>query len=616
MDLAMFKECSQRYVNWVLRLGRTRAALFGFFVLALFAIIVQSGLTYLFTSQLQLTDIWRSVVFGLLTAPFVIYFFNVIVEKLERSRIQLEQSLYDLNTLREQDAYLNATLEKNNRDKTILMATISHELRTPLNGIIGLSRILLDGELTEQQRKYLKTVHISAISLEHIFSDIIDLEKIDSRRIELARKEVEFSLLINDISNFANLMAEHKKIKFHINYPDHLPDFISVDNARLSQILWNLVNNAVKFTPAGGDIYLTVKQLDQDHFSFSLKDTGIGIAKSEQEAIFKMFYQAENAQEKKAQGSGIGLAISKHIAKLMGGNLTVESDLNEGATFTLVIQADTVQSQNPITISPHALKVLLVEDIEVNIVVAKAMLEKFGCEVDVAMTGAEAYQCFDNESYDLILLDIQLPDTTGVEIAQNLRERYEQGEVDYLPILIALTANIMQDKNQYQQQGMDDVLRKPLSLEALSDCLNQHFGENFMEKTAEILPLATAENDENLPFDSKILRELVQVMGKTAVLNNFHLFASVMPDYLKNLQRYFAEWQQSPTLANRKATIDEAHKIKGALASVGLIQLQQIAQLAQTDSPEWHRQIGGWINQIDTQWQQDLNLAIKWLEDH
>ncbi|WP_373767760.1 ATP-binding protein [Glaesserella sp.] len=734
------KQYGQNYVNWVLRLGKGRSALFGFFVLSFCAIVIQCILSLLFTGEIDGNDIFRSIIFGLISVPFVIYFFNLVVEKLERSRMRLEQSLSDLSLLREQDARLNVELEqqaaflrsffdsspdlvfyrddkgrylgcnrameiltgksekeiitltphdiypaetakmimdtdrdtlisntgvtveqwirhpnnklscfeirkvpyydriqnryciigfgrditerkryqelieKNSRDKSKLMATISHELRTPLNGIIGLSRILLEGELSAQQREYLKTINISAVSLGHIFSDIIDLEKIDSRRIELFRTEVEFSQIISNISHFANLMAEQKQIKFHIKYDDNLPDFIYVDNARLSQVLWNLVNNAVKFTPSGGSISLNIVRYDADHFGFILKDTGIGIKKSEQRKIFAMFYQAQTVKGKKAPGSGIGLAISKRIAKLMGGDLTVESELNQGSTFTLTIQADEVKSHKEIAFNAHALKVLLVEDIEVNVVVAKAMLNKFGCDVDVAMSGSEAFELFAKNSYDLILLDIQLPDITGFEIASQLRRLYQNGEVDYLPLLVALTANIIQTKEEYRQQGMDDVLRKPLSLEALAECLNRHFDEGFLENSVENAPLVNVPQPDEQPFDRKMLQELVDVMGKTALLANFELFAKLMPEYVANLRQYLSAWQKSHDSEKRKLTVEEAHKIKGALASVGLLKLQRVAQFAQTDDGEaWERGIENWAAQIQADWQTDLANATEWV---
>lgn len=733
------KQYSQNYVNWVLRLGKVRSAMWGFLFISIFAIVLQSLLSLIFTGSVPASDIIRSVALGLCSAPFVIYFFNLIVEKLERSRIRLQNSLADLSELREIDARLNVELEqqaeflrsffdaspdlvfyrdgegrylgcnhameiltgkskkeiinctpqelfseenaklmidtdrdtlksntiltyeqwirypndklacfeirkvpyydrvtdrhcimgfgrditerkryqevieKNSRDKTRLMATISHELRTPLNGIIGLSRILLEGKLSHQQREYLKTINISAVSLGHIFSDIIDLEKIDSRRIELFRTEVEFSQLISNISHFANLMAEQKKLKFHIECDENLPEFILVDNARLSQILWNLVSNAVKFTPAGGSVFLKVVRDEHDRFSFILRDTGIGIAKHEHRKIFAMFYQAESATTNKAQGSGIGLAISKRIARLMGGDLTVESDLGQGSTFTLTIQANVVNSKKDVKISSHGLKVLLVEDIEVNVIVARAMLDKFGCEVDVAMTGEEAYQKFAQHSYDLLLLDIQLPDTTGFEIAQTLRQRYENGEVDYLPLLVALTANIMQTKAEYQQRGMDDVLRKPLSIEALSECLNSYFDEGILENSLENRPLVESHNE---PFDCRLLGELVDVMGKEGVLANFKLFSKLMPDYLNNLTHALNGWKAGGEAHLRKQTADEAHKIKGALASVGLSKLQQIAQLAQNDNGiEWEQGIADWTAQISEHWRDQLQAATEWVEN-
>ena len=609
MRTNLFKKCTEHYVNWVIRLGKTKSALLGFFVLCSFAILIQIFLDYIFLGEILVKDIFRSVLFGLISAPFVIYFFNVIVEKLEKSRVKLEQIIYELGLLREQDFILTKQLEKNSQDKTKLMATISHELRTPLNGIIGLSRILLEGELASKQREYLKTINISAVSLGHIFSDIIDLEKIDSKRIELFNNPVEFSQIINDINHFAQLMAGKKSLNFQLTYEPNLPHYIQVDNARLSQIIWNLLSNAVKFTPAGGNIRLNIKANAANEFCFSVNDNGIGIAKEEQSKIFNMFYQSEHSDGNKAQGSGIGLAVSKHIAQLMGGDLTVESELGEGSTFILTIKAEPVEAQQEISVQNLGLKVLLVEDVEVNVIVAKAMLEKFGCEIDVAMSGAEAYHKFEQASYDLILLDIQLPDTTGTAIAQELRRRYENEEIDYLPLMIALTANIMQTKDEYQALAMDDVLRKPLSLEALANCLNQYFAEELLQKNKEITPLAIAKPvQDEVILNNQIINELLELLGKKGFENNLNLFEQLMPQYLAELDQFYLNWQNAKNPESRKNITECAHKIKGALASLGLNRLQNIAQLAQTDNGEvWEENIPNWISEIKQHWQNDLN---------
>ena len=550
MRKSIFKKCSENYVNWVIRLGKVRSAILGIFVLGIFAILIQSILNYVFFGTVVAGDIFRSILFGLLSAPFVLYFFNVIVEQLERSRLKLERSVYELNVMRAQDAYLSAKLKQNSVDKTQLMATISHELRTPLNGIIGLSRMLLEEDLSQKQREYLQTINVSAVSLGYIFSDIIDLEKIDSQRIELFRHPVEFTQIIHDISHFAQLLAAKKSIQFSLDYPDNLPEFIEVDNARLSQVLWNLISNAVKFTPPSGQISLKIYQTDAQHFKFVVKDSGIGIPLAEQDKIFQMFYQAENSKAKKAQGSGIGLAISKQIALLMNGDLNVESEPNQGATFTFSFEAKQGKAKQTLQIKHYGLKVLLVEDVELNVVVARSMLEKFGCEIEVAMTGEQAQQKFEQHSFDLILLDIQLPDTTGTQLAQQWRAQYDEGEIDYLPLLVALTANMMQTKSEYQQQGMDDVLRKPLSLECLAQCLALHFGEDSptsdSQNEVEIRPLVEKDMIADGRLNGALIQELCSVLGEEGLQKSIVLFESLAPSYILSLKQAYQDWQGRP----------------------------------------------------------------------
>lgn len=217
------KYFTQKYVDWVIRLGRLRFSILGVIVLAILALCTQALLSLFIIGEVYWVDMIRSVVFGLISALFVIYFFTVLVEKLERSRLGLAKMVENLRkevserVLAEKKLSIALdNIEKTSRDKTRLMATISHELRTPLNGIIGLSRILLDEKLTETQQNYLKTIHVSAISLGHIFSDIIDLEKIDARRIELNAKAVELNSFLNDISNVARLLAQQKNSLFNL----------------------------------------------------------------------------------------------------------------------------------------------------------------------------------------------------------------------------------------------------------------------------------------------------------------------------------------------------------------------------------------------------------------
>ena len=625
----IIRHFAKRYIDWVIRLGRVKFSILGVIAIAIFALCTQAVLSFCIIGTVHWPDILRSIAFGLLSAPFVVYFFTLLVERLERSRsklanlvdnlrIEVSERILAENRLSE----ALAALEKNNRDKSTLMTTISHELRTPLNGIIGLSHILLDDRLTETQRNYLKTINMSAISLGHIFSDMIDLEKIDAKSIQLHKKETDFFSFLNDISNFGMLMAQQRQLEFHLKHCTELPKWVMLDSPRLSQILWNLINNAVKFTPQG-NVTLEVKQRVSNQIIFTVTDTGIGIDPEDLNNIFTMYYQAKSSKYNPT-GSGIGLAISKTIAQLMGGDLTVTSQIGKGSTFTLTIQADTIAKPfDCLTHIPANLKILLVEDLDVNIVVAKSILEKLGYQVDVAMTGQEAIEKFEQDQYDLILLDIQLPDISGFDIAQHLRKKYEEGIYDYLPPLIALTANVIQSKQNYLENGMDDVLRKPLAIEELTYCLLDYFEP---EVAINLNPKLKIDSDNthqteqhNAPqaqnvIDKVMLQEIIEILGKKLVKQNLNLFRETIPTYLQELveayEKYYLEGNKQ-----KEPLLSAAHKLKGAFASVGLKNLQQIAALAQDDqSPNWDTEIAHWVKDLQQQWQIDLNTLEEWLE--
>ena len=615
-NIKQFGSFAHRYVDWVVRLGKTRFSILGVLILAILALCTQMVLSLIFVGTIYWQDLLRSIVFGMISAPFVIYFFTLLVEKLERSRQALSHSVEKLQNEVEvrllAEKRLSAALdkvEKISRDKTILMTTISHELRTPLNGIIGLSRILLEEQPTARQSSYLRTINSSAVSLSHIFSDILDLEKIDAHRIELNRKETDLYALLNDISNFAVLIAGEKHLEFRLICPPTLPNWLMLDGVRLSQILWNLITNAVKFTPKGS-VTLSIEQMAEDEFAIRVTDTGIGIAEDDLEKVFELYYQVDS-HHYKSLGSGIGLSISKTIAQLMDGDLRVSSELGKGATFLLTFKAK--EAQPPVESSnkvPLKLCILLVEDIEVNIVVAKSMLQKLGYQIDVAMSGAEAIQKFEENYYDLIFLDIQLPDMSGFDIAHHLRKNYENGTYDFLPPLIALTANVVQKKEAYLEQGMDDVIHKPLSLDELNQCLLDYFGEEI--KYFDVMEKKPLQ--ESTDFDTKMLGELIEMLGVKFVQDNLTLFEQAMSGYVIELQQAYQAYEKAPE--QQAELLSTAHKIKGALASLGLKRLQKIAGLAQNGCAEnWQENIAYWVDILVQEWQLDVNKLRQWLGD-
>ncbi|MFP2516652.1 aerobic respiration two-component sensor histidine kinase ArcB [Buttiauxella agrestis] len=501
-------------------------------------------------------------------------------------------------------------LERASRDKTTFISTISHELRTPLNGIVGLSRILLDTELNPEQTNYLKTIHVSAITLGNIFNDIIDMDKLERRKVQLDNQPIDFTSFLADLENLSGLQAQQKGLKLEMNPTLPLPHKVVTDGTRLRQILWNLISNAVKFTPKGGLVSVRVRYEEENTLRFEVQDSGIGIPQDEQDKIFAMYYQVKDSHGgKPATGTGIGLAVSRRLAKSMGGDITVSSKPGEGSLFTLTIQAPRVADEIEDTLDDDemplpALHVLLVEDIELNVIVARSVLEKLGNSVDVAMTGKEALEKFTPGEYDLVLLDIQLPDMTGLDISRQLTTRYA---CEDLPPLVALTANVLKDKKEYLDAGMDDVLSKPLSVPALMAMIQKFWDNQQSESKKESqVPQVNSEKQQAL-LDIPMLEQYMELVGPKLITDGLAMFEKMMPGYLSVLD-------SNMTARDQKGVVEEGHKIKGAAGSVGLRHLQQVAQQIQSpDLPAWPENVGEWIEELKQEWQHDVDVLKAWV---
>ncbi|EGK3661543.1 aerobic respiration two-component sensor histidine kinase ArcB [Escherichia coli] len=497
-------------------------------------------------------------------------------------------------------------LERASRDKTTFISTISHELRTPLNGIVGLSRILLDTELTAEQEKYLKTIHVSAVTLGNIFNDIIDMDKMERRKVQLDNQPVDFTSFLADLENLSALQAQQKGLRFNLEPTLPLPHQVITDGTRLRQILWNLISNAVKFTQQG---QVTVRVLydEGDMLHFEVEDSGIGIPQDELDKIFAMYYQVKDSHGgKPATGTGIGLAVSRRLAKNMGGDITVTSEQGKGSTFTLTIHAPSVAEEVDDAFDEDdmplpALNVLLVEDIELNVIVARSVLEKLGNSVDVAMTGKAALEMFKPGEYDLVLLDIQLPDMTGLDISRELTKRYPRED---LPPLVALTANVLKDKQEYLNAGMDDVLSKPLSVPALTAMIKKFWDTQDDEEST----VTTEENSKSEALlDIPMLEQYLELVGPKLITDGLAVFEKMMPGYVSVLE-------SNLTAQDKKGIVEEGHKIKGAAGSVGLRHLQQLGQQIQSpDLPAWEDNVGEWIEEMKEEWRHDVEVLKAWV---
>ncbi|OLQ87552.1 aerobic respiration two-component sensor histidine kinase ArcB [Vibrio ponticus] len=504
------------------------------------------------------------------------------------------------------------SLEKASRDKTTFISTISHELRTPLNGIVGLSRMLLDTPMTDEQRKHMQTINVSAITLGNIFNDIIDMDKFDRRKLELYPAPLNFEDFVVEIESIAALMAEQKGLRFNLERLNDLPTAISVDATRLRQVLWNLISNAMKFTKEGGVVLSVSSYVENEHayITLEVEDTGVGIPDSELDNIFAMYYQVKSDKDNlHAVGTGIGLAVSKQLIEMMHGDITVSSEEGFGSTFTVTIcvplAEETEIAKVEVQLSERELNIFMVEDIELNITVARSLLESMGHEVSVAMTGQEALEMFDPELYDLVFLDIQLPDMTGFDVARHFRELYSQ-----LPPLVALTANVVKNKQEYYEQGMDEALSKPLSVAAVQEVIAL-FGDHKPYEPMPHLPepehvVDTGEVYQTI-LDLDMLESYVGIVGTKPVLESIAMFEDMMPGYIELLD-------SNMVAKDQEGIVSEAHKIKGAAGSIGLKHIQSVAQKAQSpDLPAWWENIDDWVDEIKKEYQSDIQILKEWL---
>ena len=504
--------------------------------------------------------------------------------------------------------------EKASTDKTRFIATISHELRTPLNGIVGLSRMLRDTELSEEQFNWVSTIYASAITLGNIFNDIIDLDKLDRDKLELSLKTVSLRDFTEELSSIIRLLASDKGLELKSNIIDPLPQLVEVDGTRLRQILWNLLFNAVKFTQKG-EVRLSVSATppanETSIVTFVVEDTGVGIPDSEIEKIFAMYYQVDHPDHQSATGTGIGLAICKQMVDLMSGDIRVSSEVNNGTRFEIELPLQVTERQMQASkLLVTDLNILLVEDIELNVMVAKALLEKLGQHVDVAMTGQEAIDKVRQTQYDLILLDIQLPDMTGFDVANVI---HEEDLVMQTPI-VALTANVIKKREEYLQNGMDDVIAKPIKKSRVVQVFNDLFAEPAAP--AELVApeqqrKAKPDNSKSLNniLDMDLLQMLVDTIGEDMVRASVKVFQDKMPEYMEILQLSLSADEKSEVCS-------QAHKIKGAAGSVGLSRVQRIAnQIQQGDHPAWWQNVHDWVEELQMAVEHDMKALHEWLNE-
>ncbi len=502
--------------------------------------------------------------------PYVIGFAQDISD-----RIKAERELRHAKKITEEAA----------RAKEVFLANMSHEIRTPMNGVLGIAGLLAKTKLDEQQRNYLQLIQESANNLLLLVNDVLDLEKIILGKLQFEHMVFSLADRIELCLQSFIYKAEEKGIG--LTYENLLGEDLVVlgDPYRLSQVMNNLISNAIKFTETGAvtiETRLIQKSGNEIRIAFSVRDTGIGITESQLGLIFEPFMQAHVAITRTHGGTGLGLSICRELITMMGGELKVESEAGKGSSFSFELpfaisssklnQTTVAQDLNYQSLGNRY--VLVAEDVELNQYLVRHIMESWGFTVDVVNNGREAVDRIQENNYDLVLMDIQMPEMDGIEATRAIRQLGDPVKAA-IPI-VALTANALKgDSEKYMAAGMNDFLPKPFNEQKLFLVISN----NLKTSTKEAIPMS----ETNIPVtegqDKLYDLSMVQtIAGGDAdfVKRMVELFIQTVPPSLNDIQRETEQqnWQQVSKLA---------HKMKATIDSMGITRIKDVVRTIETN---------------------------------
>ncbi len=555
---------------------------------------------------------WSENEFSILVA-----FANALGKAVERNKIE-----NDLKIARKE-------ADNANKAKSRFVANMSHEIRTPLNGISGAIELLSNTGISDEQINYINILKHSSKTLLNIVNDILDLSKIEAGKLEIVKTESKIREIIFSTVSMFIIQAKKKNIEIDVDIDSEIPEIIFADAIRIEQILLNLINNSIKFTPKGKiKLILSNYFINSDrHIKFTVQDTGIGISKEQQKLLFQPFVQSDNAIAGKFGGTGLGLSICKKLVNLMGGDIHLESEIDIGTKidFTIMIEENINNTKNHVETLKNdtyclnnierkeneiltglisndkksslskSLKILIVEDNEINQIILCKNLEKFGHDTIIAKSGREALKLNKNIKFDLIFMDVQLPDMDGYMTTKEIRNSLNGRSIP----IVAVTAYAMNDdRERCLHAGMDDFISKPIDFIKLKSII---YKVKLNLKYNEIVDI----DDINID------------LGFENLESDIDFFIEIVKKFKKNSKRLIIEINKSIKIRDNKQLKISAHTLKGLVAIFYCKKAYELAKILEEAGDEsYFDDLSTYINELEIEIIKLINLLDEFIRGY